>query len=243
MKLVLDFGNTFTKIGVFEANDLVENSVFKKEDISSILNFIRKFDKINSVILSSVTNYNKTIENELLKYPCIVLNESTKIPITNQYETPQALGKDRLAGAVAGHFLFPDNAVLIIDAGTCITIDFVNEKGEFYGGAILPGLEMKLNALHNFTEKLPLIDLSYNNIPLIGTNTKNSILSGIINGTIYEIDGFIDSYSSVYKNLKIILSGGDAKYFEKKLKNKNFAISNIVLIGLNQILEFNVKNI
>jgi type III pantothenate kinase len=158
----------------------------------------------------------------------------------NKYDSPETLGKDRLAAAVAGNHLFPNQNVLVIDAGTCIKYDFINAQAEYLGGAISPGLQMRFNALHIFTEKLPLIELTVFKT-LIGKNTTDSLLSGVINGTLSEIDGIIDQYREIYPEIQIVLSGGDAEYLVGKLKKGIFAVSNIVLQGLKIILDYNDK--
>jgi type III pantothenate kinase len=170
----------------------------------------------------------------------IIFDSSTPLPLTNKYQTPETLGKDRLAAAVAAVNMFPHSNVLVIDAGTCIKYDFINAKAEYLGGAISPGLQMRFNALNHFTEKLPLITLSeYDS--LIGKNTAESLLSGVINGTLSEIDGIIERYHKIYPEIQIVLSGGDAEYLVSKLKKEIFAVSNIVLNGLKIILDYNDK--
>ena len=139
---------------------------------------------------------------------------------------------------MAGAAKYPGKNVLIISAGTALTFDFVNDRGEYLGGSISPGMEMRFNALHTFTDKLPL--LSYQEpAELIGSTTRQSILSGVINGIICEIEGISRCYLEKYPGLKIILSGGDLNYFVKPLKISIFAVSNIVTLGLNIVLEFN----
>ena len=165
-----------------------------------------------------------------------------RLPILNMYETKDSLGKDRLAAAVAGSAEFPGENVLIINAGSALTFDFVNDRGEYLGGSISPGMMMRFNALHTFTDKLPL--LSYQEtVSLVGTNTRESIVSGVINGIVAEIEGVSLQYQEFYPGLKIILSGGDLNYFDKRLKISIFAFPNIVIHGLQQILSFNVNKV
>jgi type III pantothenate kinase len=166
------------------------------------------------------------------------LSALTNIPVTNFYKTPDTLGKDRLAGIVAAHSLYVKENVLVIDAGTCITYDLITTKGEYYGGSISPGLNMRFKALHTFTEKLPLVSL-LNFEELIGTDTNTSILSGVINGLIAETDAIIERYKELYSALKIIICGGDAQFLVDRLKNSIFAVPELVLIGLNEILDYN----
>lgn len=238
LKLVIDIGNTLTKTAVFDGNQILYFNASKKINIKLIENLLRDYS-LRRAILCSVRDY-PVILKDFLKHHLsfIELDEKTAVPIKIKYSTVGTLGKDRLAAAVAANNIFPGNNVLVINAGTCITYDFINKKSEYIGGAISPGVEMRFKALNTFTDKLPLIK-GKKNAPIIGNNTKDSILSGVVNGAIFEIDGVIDNYYKNFEELKVILSGGDMKYFDKKLKNSIFALSNIVLHGLNIILDFN----
>lgn len=238
MKLVIDIGNTLQKAAIFDGDKPSEIYSFNEITIPDLHNFFLK-NKIDSCILSSVVPYDEKIK-DLLKNnsPFIELDHKTPLPISINYNSPETLGKDRLSAAVGSQIFFLGKNVLIIDIGTAIKYDFVNTKGEYNGGAISPGLNLRFKSLHNYTAKLPLV--SYQNIEfIIGENTTQSLLSGVINGVAFEIDGFIDDYKEKYKGLNIILSGGDHKYFEKRLKNAIFAVPNIVLLGLNKILDYN----
>jgi len=241
MKLVLDFGNTLQKIAIFEENQMLEVLAYKKVTLKKLQQIIVNYP-IKSAIISSVVDYSSAIKTFLQNnFNFIEFNETTAIPVINKYATPLSLGKDRLAAAIAGNHFFPKQNVLVINAGTCITYDFINEKGEYLGGAISPGISIRFKALHTFTEKLPLVEKK-SKASIIGNTTEKSILSGVINGVFHEVKSITSKYTDDYKNLKIILSGGDMKYFDKILKNSIFAVSNIVLIGLNIILDFNAKN-
>lgn len=239
MKLIIDIGNTFVKVAVFEKKQLLDLSTFENFSIDELSNVTEKYPQINSAIISSVKSYDSSIMNYLReKYFFIELNDSTQLPIKSNYKTPKTLGKDRIAAVAAAFYLYPQTNVLVIDAGTCITYDFLNIKGIYSGGSISPGIEMRFKALNNYTAKLPL--LKYSEIDyLTGLTTEESILSGVINGVSAEIDGIISSYHENYENLTVILSGGDYIYFDKRLKNNIFALPNIVLHGLNIILNFN----
>jgi len=239
MKLVIDIGNTLVKTGLFEKKQLLETKISPELTLGFITSIADQNKTITSVIISSV----KEVPAEIIKYlrkkfSFIELSESIAIPITNLYKTPGSLGKDRLAGIVAVHSLYPTENVLVIDAGTCITYDSINAKGEYYGGSISPGLNMRFKALHTFTEKLPLVSLINFN-ELIGTDTNESILSGVINGLIAETDTIIERYKKLYSPLKIIICGGDSQFLVNRLKNSIFAIPDLVLIGLNEILDYN----
>jgi type III pantothenate kinase len=241
MELVLDFGNTLKKLALFDAGKLmlVQNHAVISKDI--IARFSETHPGITSCILSSVIQHSEDIPEYLRKsFFFVGLDEHTSIPITNRYETQGSLGKDRLAAAVAGATLFPGENVLVICAGTALTFDFVNDRGEYLGGSISPGMQMRFNALHTFTDKLPLLTWE-EPAGLVGSNTRMSILSGVINGIVAEIEGISHGYQENFPGLKIILSGGDSNYFVKRLKISIFALPNIVIHGLQQILSFNVN--
>ncbi len=244
MKLVIDIGNTKTKAALFVNGKIFFEGKSGDDDIEFIKTVLTK-GKIDSAILSSVKKENAAI-NELLESKNIKfleLTASTPLPFKNLYKTPETLGKDRIALAAAASALFPGENVLVIDAGTSITYDFINSRNEYLGGAIAPGLQMRFKALHNFTDKLPLVFPDDNeNTELIGNTTRTAILSGVINGMSAEIDGIIERYKKRYETMKTVFTGGDYKYFDKRLKNSIFARSNFVAEGLLEILNFNEKN-
>lgn len=239
MKLIIDFGNTFTKLAVFRQDFIVKQFQYKDLIVSDISAIVDKYPQIRAVIVSAVINYPEEIKQFLIeRFDFIELEVNTPIPIINKYKSPETLGKDRIAAVVAAAELYPNKNVLVIDAGTCITYDLINEKREYYGGSISPGINMRLKAMHEFTGNLPYVEAKKVDF-LIGSTTEESILSGVYNGLINEIDGVIGSYKENYENLTVILGGGDYIYFDKRLKNNIFALPNIVMIGLNVILKFN----
>lgn len=239
MRLIIDFGNTLKKIAIFDKNELLQLYTYEDFNVKILKKIAEKHPKISSAIISSVINYPKNIDDFLEKnYFFIKLNSETPIPITNKYKSPETLGNDRISAVVAVSDKFLNKNLLVIDAGSCITFDCINKDKEYLGGAISPGIGLRFKALNRFTDKLPLLNpkkIDY----LIGKTTEESILSGVINGLAAEIDGIIGSYKEIYKDLTIIMSGGDHKYFDKRLKNNIFALPNIVLFGLNVILDFN----
>jgi type III pantothenate kinase len=242
MNLIIDQGNTVSKLAVFDAGEIVVRITEPELNIAVLHTLFEKHPEIKACVLSSVVHYSKDIPEflgERLKW-FITLNSTTPLPIENTYSTKETLGYDRIADAVGAFSIFPGNNVLIIDAGTAITIDLLTSKGEFYGGNISPGLDLRFRALHEFTKKLPLIE-KHEEFPLLGKTTREAILAGVINGAVFEIDGYIDNLKSQYTDLKIILTGGDIKFFDKRLKNSIFAHSNLNLTGLNRILEYNVE--
>lgn len=238
--LILDFGNTYQKCALVSDDKFVVH-VFENIQLTDLQNLVR--DKnISSVILSSVINYSDQIRKWLDEnFYFIELSHKTLIPIKNLYKTPETLGKDRLAAAVAANSLFPNANVLSIDCGTAIKYDFVNESGEYLGGGISPGMHLRFKALHTFTDKLPLV--SFSHFPdLIGDDTFSAISSGVANGVVAEIEGIIGEYMANFQKLNIVLTGGELIYFEKRLKSSIFADPNLVLKGLYQILKFNEQN-
>jgi type III pantothenate kinase len=240
MNLVLDFGNTFQKLALFDEGQLIHIEQHQKISLPIIRTFADNHPGIESCILSSVIRHSSSINNFLKKkFRFIELTEYTPLPLLNSYHSPKKLGKDRLAAVAGGASFFPCSDLLVIVAGTCITYNILTSANEFQGGAISPGLKMRFQALHTFTGNLPLVSFVEFYDPL-GTNTEQSILSGVINGIISEMEGFYFLYKKKFPELKIILSGGDLNYFDNRLKINIFAIPNIVILGLHQILTFNV---
>ncbi len=244
LKLIIDIGNTKTKAALYDnGKNVFEGSTV--DDATEFMKAVLKKGKVDSAIVSSVKKENAFLKDLLKreKIKILELNAATPLPFKNMYETPETLGNDRKALAAAASVLFPDENVLVVDAGTSITYDFVNNRNEYLGGAIAPGVMMRFKALHNFTDKLPLVFPEVGeNVELIGKTTRESILSGVINGMAAEIDGIIDEYKKRFNALKVVLTGGDYKYFDKRLKNSIFARSNFVVEGLLEILNFNEKN-
>ena len=245
MKLIIDIGNTFTKIAVFDGNLIVSFETVDSITVDKLMLIFKKFPNIKSSILSSVTIHDSNLNKYLGEHGFFIeLGYNTPVPFINKYSTPHTLGKDRIAIASAAVDIYPNFNTLIIDAGTCITYDIITSDNYYLGGSISPGLQMRFNALHNFTHKLPLVKMtdSVDNIDLIGDSTTSSILSGVILGLHAEIEGIVNEYNNKFSQLKTVISGGDYKYFEKLLKSNIFATSNIVVSGLKSILDFNEKN-
>ena len=241
MNLVLDVGNSYLKMAVFDNNKLHQRELLKANiNLASFLKTIKSMPDIINVIVSTVSVLNVDIYTYLNdNYKLIELNNQLKFPFENCYHTPNTLGEDRLALAAAASFYYPNKNVLIIDAGTCITYDLINASNQYLGGGISPGIEMRYKSLNYYTSKLPLLD-SKNDCELIGTNTKKSIQSGVINGVISEIDGIIRQYIMEFDDLTVVLTGGDSEFLSIRLKNSIFANSNFLLEGLNHLLQFNL---
>ncbi len=242
MNLVIDAGNTFIKLGVFKNNDLVLKKTFNKQGfLTQIESVFKQYPNINAAIVSSVTNLSERYYKALAVF-CKVYKVSAKtnIPFINKYNTKTTLGTDRMCLVTAAYYKYSQTNVLIISAGTCVTYDFLSENGAYLGGAISPGLTMRYKALNQFTANLPLLEPEQISF-LIGDSTQNSIHSGVVNGITNEIDATISQYKARYKDLTVILTGGDTDFLSKRLKNTIFAHSNFLLEGLNYILEYNKR--
>ncbi len=240
MNLIIDVGNTRIKIAVFDDSKIVHNETLTKESfVYEVIKNIKNYNCTNAII-SSVGFINKSEIDKLRAIINLIeLNHHTKVPFFNNYTTPKTLGVDRIALISSAFSSYPNKNVLIIDAGTCITYDFINDEGNYYGGAISPGIQMRYKALHAFTEKLPLLEpeLMYQ---LIGDSTAASIHSGILNGVIGEIDSIIEKYRKKNTDLTVVLTGGDINFLSNRLKNSIFANPNFLLEGLNTILTYNL---
>ncbi|HWS00144.1 MAG TPA: type III pantothenate kinase [Prolixibacteraceae bacterium] len=242
MNLVIDIGNSRTKTAIFSERKLVETSVFDELTCDHLTDFVTRYPGIDQVILSTVSTASQDVLTFLkTKFPCFLeLNHQTPVPIEINYLTPGTLGLDRLAAAIGARILFPGHDLLVIDAGTAVTFDLVERNGTFAGGNISPGLRSRFRALHEFTGKLPLVDET-GACPVIGKSTEEAIRSGVVNGMILEIDGMIDLLKKKRPELQPVLTGGDAQFFERRLKSTIFVKFEITLIGLNRILEYNVE--
>ena len=238
MNLVLDVGNSLLKIALFEKSELIQKFKFSGNYKRNIEDIISKY-KVTHSIISNVGRIDDSIINILKESTNLLLvSNQLKIPFKNLYKSKNTLGQDRLALVSAAAFNFPNENVLIVDIGSCITYDFKNNNNEYLGGGISPGISMRFKSLNTFTSNLPLIDFD-SIYQLIGNNTKNSITSGVVNGTISEINGIIQQYREEFKNIRIILTGGDSNFLLKRIKNTIFADRNFLLIGLNKLLEDN----
>ena len=240
MYLIIDIGNTLHKAAIFsETEELVELQKFRQLTPIRIEQLFAKHN-ISHAILSSVGKHNISVEECIRQHcPLVVLSAATPLPFTLRYLTPGSLGPDRIANAAGAYRMYPGQNVLSIQLGTCLVCDFINDKKEYLGGSIAPGIDMRFKALKHYTRKLPVVT---KRMPeqWIGNNTENSILCGVMNGIICEIEGIITEYSQRYKALKVLLTGGDAELLQNSIKFPIFATSNIVLSGLYEILRFNV---
>ena len=237
MKLIIDIGNTSTKLALFDGKEVVRHSNIDEWELLKVKSFISSAI-ISSAIISSVKEINAEILSFSSYYNAIILSDQTAAPLVNKYKTPDTLGKDRLAGVIGATSLYPKKDILVFDAGTCLTIDFVNAQKEYIGGRISPGIKMRFKALHTFTDQLPLVHQE-NTDSYIGDDTDSSIVSGVQQGILSEVKSIISEYKLRNPDTIAVVTGGDYFFFEKELKNSIFANPNLVLIGLNEILDYN----
>lgn len=239
MNLVIDIGNTTAKIAVFDKQEPIEVIHASNHTLSSLIEVVDKYP-VQKGIVSSVVTLTDDMKAALAHtgLRMLYLSPDTPVPVTNLYETPQTLGSDRLAAVVAANYLKPGHDALVIDAGTCITYDFIDAVGNYRGGNISPGVDMRLKALHAFTDKLPLISAKGEHQPW-GSTTEGAIRSGVIRGIEMEISGYITETSQNHPGLYVFLTGGNDFSFDMKIKNTIFADKFLVLKGLNRILNYN----
>ena len=238
MNFAIDIGNTQIKFGLFQANELKE--IFSGEAAMDVI--LSRYKISNAIISKTGSNDEVVSKLEQKNIPSIFLSPKVKLPLKIRYNTPDILGADRIAGSVAANFLHPNQNVLKIDFGTCITYDFISAKNEYTGGAISPGMMMRFKSLHNYTAKLPLLDpFQFADYELTGNDTTASILSGVMNGIKEEANGIINEYNFRFENLKVVVTGGDAGLFVALLKYEIFDRPYLVLEGLNRILNYNLE--
>ncbi|HEX6180725.1 MAG TPA: type III pantothenate kinase [Chitinophagaceae bacterium] len=236
--LCFDFGNTRKKVAVFR-KDKIEEVIVLNDDSSQTIDYLVKKYQPQKTILSSVIDHNPQVDESLLSASKFHrLNHLTKIGFTTPVGKPETIGADRLALCAAAVHFYPSMNNLVIGMGTCVTYNFINKYHEFLGGAISPGMEMRLKAMHQFTARLPLIPAD-SNVPLIGYDTRTNLLSGAVIGLAKEIDGFIDAYDEKYGNFNVLLTGGDLVHLASHLKNKIFADPDLIFKGLYAISEVN----
>jgi len=240
MNLIIDIGNTQTKYAIFEGKNMLEFCESHISDMDLIFLWQKKYPGLDALIVSSVQGrpdvFLKSLES--LFDSVIFFDQNTPTPLENLYETKETLGYDRLAACVGANTLHPNVNLLVIDAGTAITFDFVNAKNQYLGGTISPGLAMRFKALNTFTKKLPLLEKSETHA-LIGKNTSQAIISGVQNSLLFEIDSYIDKLTESHSGAKIFLTGGDSEFIHPKLKNETFCVRTLLLGGLNAILNYN----
>jgi type III pantothenate kinase len=232
-KLCVDIGNTIIKAGLFEQERMI--GYWKTESPNEILNEIES-SSVDLVVVSDVRKQGVPWLMQQFRNRLILLNSRTPLPFRNEYSTPETLGADRIALVAGAQSRFPGQNLLVLDAGTCLTYDFLDDQGVYRGGAISPGLQMRFRSLHDYTAALPMVEWkSGRNVELIGNSTENSILSGIVLGMKHEVAQTIVCYAQQFSKIKVVVTGGDLYLFEGLIKNDIFAVPNLLLEGLNQI--------
>ena len=239
MNLTIDAGNSRVKYGIFSNDELAK--VIVRDSLKSMdIEELSKEHQIKRSIICASRNLSPENLAYLQSRDTLILDENTPIPIKNKYRTPKTLGKDRLAGAIAAHVAFPFANNVVIDLGTAMTINFINSKGEFLGGNISPGLNLRLQALHNNTDMLPLPSTD-GEFSLYGMDTEQALRNGAIHGILAEIEYYSQKYKELCSPLKIILAGGNSVFINHYLKEPYVIKPDLVMEGLNEIIKFNEK--
>ena len=240
MNLLIDIGNSTTKVAAFDSGDKIAAQRYAHFGLEQLVDFIDLYPGFEYCLLASSGDcppyLYKGIEKRVGKL--MELNHDLNFPIEINYRTPETLGVDRIALAVGAHVFFPQSDVLVVDVGTAITYELLTAKGEYLGGNISPGMNIRYRALNNYTDKLPLLSPA-KEFPFWGDSTKHAIVSGVQSGILFEIEGYINSLKVKYPELKVVLTGGDSFFFAEKLKNSIFAETDLLFHGLNKILEYN----
>jgi len=244
MNICIDQGNSRTKVALFDGNGkMIKHLVYKSFSSADAERLFALYPIENSII-SSVVNLEPSMVNALhrLSKQFVLFDHHTPVPIQNDYQTPETLGQDRLAAAVGASWLCPNDNLLIIDVGSAITYDFVSEDGHFLGGNIAPGIKMRFTVLRTMTKKLPQVEVDEQElIPLYGQQTRDAIASGVIRGIIFEVKGYMRVMQERTQHFRTFLTGGNAPYVLHAVKDNIQYEKQLVLIGLNRILEFNKK--
>lgn len=235
--LIIDIGNTRIKSALFEGDKLLGEDVF--DGLETALTYWNSVT-FDNCLISSV-KWNQAELQDKIPFQFAYLSPETKLPITNEYGTPASLGLDRIAGAIGAWSMRGKGPILAIDLGTCITFDLIDERNSYLGGAISPGLGMRAKAMNDQTARLPLVDLEKKPSELIGNNTVSCMQIGIWYGVEFEIRGQIEAYTKKFPEIEVFVSGGDAQSFDSLAKDLIFVVPNLVLYGLNSILNHNVE--
>ncbi len=242
MNLCIDIGNSGVKSALFRGGDIAVRSRWTGTEVEEINKIKSGWPGIQNVIMCSVRAGTCSIERQLREsFPFVlVMDNNTAVPVKNLYHSRETLGKDRLAAITGAHNKFPGRNVLVIDAGTAVTIDVVDKKGRYLGGNISPGITMRFKALNEFTDRLPLVGPGHET-GLIARNTEDAIAWGVMNGILFEIESYIRIIGKKFSDPVVIFTGGDAGYFDKKVKSTIFVDPDLIFTGLNTILKYNVS--
>lgn len=236
--LVIDIGNTAVKLAVMESDSVVERLIDSSASFGEGRAFLARHGALPRAIVSSVRRGDERVTALVRRLlpKAVTLTPKTPLPISNLYATPETLGNDRLAAAVGAGFRFPRCNVLAVDAGTAITYELVSERGEYLGGNISPGIALRFKSLNAFTAHLPLCAIA-EEYPSPGSSTREAVTAGVLSGVVYEVKVNIEQFTLKYSNLKVVFTGGDADFLAKRVKKTIFVDYDLVLTGLNRILE------
>lgn len=242
MNLILDIGNTLVKTAIVDPQEQIRHKDTRENlSVRELEQMLKDFPAISTGILSTTRETDPAMEDflngRLERY--IRFGPVVPTPLINLYKTPQTLGADRLAAAVGAWATAPAQELLIVDLGSAITIDRVSSRAEYLGGNISPGMSMRFEALHRFTDKLPLGEPS-GDFRLTGDSTAAAIRGGVINGIVHEIDGYIERIEAENGPLNVFFTGNDANFFADKVKKPIFVVCDLVIKGLNRILLYNL---
>ncbi len=234
INIAVDIGNTRIKSGEFDGNELGE--VLYWNSLMEL--YSNKKEETGQWMFCTVKGNNQEIHQIFKDTDYHILSMDSPMSISLDYKTPETLGMDRVSALIGAQNLFPDRNILVIDMGTCNTYDILDKRGVFRGGVIAPGFRLRMKAMHHFTKELPDISEEWELFAhsKLGQTTKECLKTGSFDATILEIDGFIDLFQKEFEELSVVLTGGDASHFESKLKGPIFARSNLVLRGLNTVM-------
>jgi type III pantothenate kinase len=240
MNLLIDIGNTQVKLALADNGKIQHLQTLNATNAGSLIEFLKTKPIPEKCIVVQSGDYPKGWQEELNTiFPKLIeLKHSTPLPLELIYDTKESLGMDRIAAAIGAIHLFPGKNILVIDAGTAITVDFVSKDKKYLGGNIIPGMSIRFKALHEYTNRLPLVQAD-NNFQLLGSSTETAIRSGVLNGIVFELEGYINALENKYPHLTVVMTGGDANFFVKRLKSNIFVDLNLIFAGLNRILEYN----
>lgn len=234
--IALDIGNTRIKAGEFESGRLIESVSF--DSIEKFLAWLDPKQLVERMVIGSVGPYEEVLKVLEARAPLHMAGADWKTDVEIKYQSPETLGIDRLAGVVAAWDKFK-GASVVFDIGSCMTIDHLDEQGQYHGGNISPGWKMRLRSMHDYTARLPKAE-AWKPDHLLGLNTKEALQLGAFNGLLFEMKGYIDEIKQRNDELNVILTGGDAFQFAKYLKMEIFVLPDLILEGLHKMLHANI---
>jgi type III pantothenate kinase len=239
--LSLDIGNTRIKAAVFDGRKLLPESQTFDFNWHKAIQYKKKFPFTETIISSTRSGIGKLISTFSELGNIHILNHKTSVPVQVDYDTPKTLGPDRIAAICGANHMFKGENCLVVDAGTCITFDYIDHHQKFHGGNIAPGIQMRLKAMHEYTSKLPHVHKKHTK-KLLGKTTQEALQNGACLGVAMEIEALYERLYISERQINIILTGGDALFLAENVKKEIFVVPNLVLIGLNEILLHNLEH-